>query len=68
MKRVISSNKGVFKFKNVMLDINGTDLADGIDVYLDDKHIGEIVGHFDLEDYDGDKLVEMANNLIYLNQ
>jgi len=67
MKRVIQSNNGTYKFKNVMLDPNGTDLVDGIDVYLDDEHVGEVVGRFDLEDYDGDKLVEIADNLIYLN-
>lgn len=64
MTRVIESPRyGTFKFKNVMLDVNGTDLADGIDVYLDDEHIGEVYGHYDLEDYDGDKLVEIGITL-----
>ena len=59
--RVIQSPRyGTFKFKNVKIDVNGTDLADGLDVYLDDKFVGDVVGYYDLEDYDGDKLVEIG--------
>jgi hypothetical protein len=61
--RVIQSNIGTFKFKNVMLDVNGTDLVNGLDVYLDDEFIGDVVGNYDLEDYDGDKLVEIGTLL-----
>ena len=64
MIRVIQSNIGTYKFENAMLDINGTDLVDGVDVYLDDDHIGELIGHFDLEDCDGDILVEMGQILL----
>jgi len=61
--RVIQSSRGTFKFKNASLDTNGTDLVDGLDVYQDDEHIGEIYGYYDLEDCDGDKLIKLAFNL-----
>tara|TARA_R110000796_G_scaffold58413_5_gene134960 strand:+ start:41497 stop:41703 length:207 start_codon:yes stop_codon:yes gene_type:complete len=65
--RIIFSNIGKLKFKNVMLDVNGTDLADGLDVYLDNEHIGEVYGYYDLEDYDGDKLAEIGHLLYETN-
>ena len=63
MIRVIQSNNGTYKFKNVMLDLDGTNLDDGVDVYLDGEHIGELQGYYDLEDYDGDKLIQLAEDL-----
>lgn len=62
--RVIQSNDGTYTFKNVMLDVDGTTLEEGLDVYLDDEHIGELYGYYDLDEYDGDELIEKAKNLI----
>ena len=63
MKRVIYSNDGIYTFENVMLDLDETTLEEGVDVYLDDEHIGELLGYHDLEDMDGDTLIELAKNL-----
>lgn len=63
MKRVIYSNDGIYTFKNVMLDLDGSTLEEGVDVYLDDEHIGELHGYHDLGDMDRDLLIELAKNL-----
>jgi hypothetical protein len=64
MIRVIKSSNGTYKFKNVMIDINGTGLVEGIDVYFEDEFIGGVNGYYNLEDYDGNKLVEIGSNLL----
>ena len=63
MKRVIYSNDGIYTFKNVMLDLDGSTLEEGVEVYLDDEYIGELLGYHDLEDIDEDSLIELARNL-----
>jgi hypothetical protein len=47
-----------------MLDLDGTTLDDGVDVYLDDEHIGELHGHYDLsDDCDEFTLINLAKDL-----
>jgi len=62
MERVIQSNLSTYRFKNVMLD-EDNNLEEGIDIWEDGKYLGSVLGYIDLENEEGDNLIEIANNL-----
>ena len=36
---------GTVEIKSVMVDLDGTNLEDGVDVYLNDEYVGDVVGY-----------------------
>jgi len=64
MERIIQTLNGDTIIKDVMIDIDGTNLEEGIDIYDDCRnHEGEIIGlNTNMSD---DHLAEEINNRFY---
>lgn len=62
MEKTFETKFGKVRLRNVMIDTNGTDLVDGIDVYLDDKWVKDRWGYFDLEEMTIEEVEELIEN------
>jgi len=53
MEKTFNTKFGEILLRNAMIDTNGTDLADGIEIKLDDELVGEVINYsFDFMDED----------------
>ena len=50
MEKIFETKYGEVILRNVMIDINGTDLIEGIEIKLDGNLIGEEFGYKDIEE------------------
>jgi hypothetical protein len=65
MESTLETQYGTVVIRNAMLDTDGTNLADGIEIKLDGVLIGEVIGQrFDKDDYEEEEAIAKAEYLI----
>lgn len=62
--RIFNTIYGEVKLRNVMLDIDGTTLEDGIDIYLNDDLVGDKIGWVDLEELTNEDAEKIINRFL----
>lgn len=62
MTKTVETSVGQAFMRNVMIDVDGCNLEEGVEIILGGEYIQEFVGHVDLEDEE-----EVERLLIYFD-